>query len=459
MKHKDRLKQFFRRFFSSRTYRVCAIDNVAEHLCRKITEIIPATKPNQTWPSFWGYNCDAVHARSKIDLIPAIKLYEFEDVEVAGWTDFIFYKNKAIIPSMIDIKNDVFVAELERRARVNIERSEVALWTKFRSIKVHNAISLLGQSSCNYAHFLTEVLPRLVHAAKFPHLDDYSLLVDTDCHPNIYSAIVTTGHAPRNIIYVKPWQRVRVQRLAYITPPSYTRPDNRRYFEQGVMAPPGTNTYFSEQSLDEVRNTVGLAAIRYLFPEDKSSIGRNSRTPAELSKSKALRRSKYQKDASLSEKVDGNANKEERKTSRRRLFFVREQDAHNGRTIANMQEVLKLLKKYRFTDVSMQRLSFEDQVSLMRGCEIIVSPIGADLGNAVFAPKGTKIVVLSPNYKNADFSYFSNLLTALGHRVAFVLGVQIPIHGKSIYRRPYKVDIRGLEDALKDFFLADRALC
>jgi capsular polysaccharide biosynthesis protein len=88
-----------------------------------------------------------------------------------------------------------------------------------------------------------------------------------------------------------------------------------------------------------------------------------------------------------------------------------------------------------------------DQVAAFASASKVVSPLGAALSNMIFAPKGCKVLGLSPYYKNASYYYFSNFMGVLGHDLHYVLGKQINDNGHP-FHRDYEIDLDALKLAL-----------
>lgn len=74
----------------------------------------------------------------------------------------------------------------------------------------------------------------------------------------------------------------------------------------------------------------------------------------------------------------------------KRLYISRSRAL--GRTLANEDQVLKVLNAYGFETVHTQDLSVLDQVQLFSSAEIVISPTGSALTNLTFAKPGTKVL-------------------------------------------------------------------
>lgn len=84
------------------------------------------------------------------------------------------------------------------------------------------------------------------------------------------------------------------------------------------------------------------------------------------------------------------------KTEPKRIYISRAKAKY--RKILNFDEILPILKKYDFQIVYPEDINVREQLKLFYNASIIVSPMGAGLGNIVFSKEGTKILELCPQY-------------------------------------------------------------
>lgn len=86
----------------------------------------------------------------------------------------------------------------------------------------------------------------------------------------------------------------------------------------------------------------------------------------------------------------------------------------NYRKVLNSEEILEILEKYDFKVIYPEDLSIREQIILFYGADIVVSPMGAGLGNTLFCENGTKILEICPQY------FHTSCLRILAH----VLGLK-----------------------------------
>jgi len=260
---------------------------------------------------------------------------------------------------------------------------------------------LLGSCSGNYAHWLTEILPKLLYVDEFDEYSDFPLLVDAWIHRNFVDSINFFGRYDRRLLKVPRWKSIELSSLIDITPPAYVPPEYRILFEQGELPAPRHED----------------------FPFNQSAIAK-------------LRITAESKVKHLEESYP------------RKLYLTRAREScGNTRQVVNIEQAELIIDRYGFEPIDPAKFSFAEQVALFSKSEKIVSPLGASLANTIFTPPGCRIIGLSPYYEKANYYYFSNFMGALGHNFTYVLGPQCSSAGH-ILHRDYEINLEALEEAL-----------
>jgi hypothetical protein len=109
----------------------------------------------------------------------------------------------------------------------------------------------------------------------------------------------------------------------------------------------------------------------------------------------------------------------------RRIYVSR---AHAPkRHLLNEAEILRVLKDFDVTIVHPERHGFADQVRLFASAELVIGNYGANLTNAVFAPRGVTIFAVTTEFMNDDFFWdLANLKS----------GRYFSLHGKAADPNP-----------------------
>jgi hypothetical protein len=333
--------------------------------------------------------------------MPAIDVVEIPDAMVMGGTNLILVEGQAAHPDQLIPKRDMIPAELFGVANIDPNLNTIKLRLMRHPRTVERAISLLGQCTGNYAHWLMETLPKLLIVDGINEFDDLPLLVDRWIHPNIRRSIQLLSSKRRRIIEVKRWENLFLPSVVEISSPAYI-PAEYRGYANGKNIPKPDPSFFSLS----MTAMATLRSVAQSLPVDRKII------------------------------------------RQKKLYLQRKRESSgNPRFITNIEAAERLIEDHSFEAIDPSKLSFAEQIAIFRDAECIVAPVGAALANAIFAPAGCRIVALAAYYENADYYYFSNLMGVLGHSLHYVLGPQVETTGHIVHRN-YSVDLEALREAL-----------
>lgn len=92
----------------------------------------------------------------------------------------------------------------------------------------------------------------------------------------------------------------------------------------------------------------------------------------------------------------------------RRVYFARRHA--RDRPLLNEAEVITLLERHGFVAIDPERHSFDEQVGIAMGAEVLAGPYGANLANMLFARNARKLLILGTKHQPE----FARLASALG---------------------------------------------
>lgn len=308
---------------------------------------------------------------------PPLGVFQFSKAFAVGGVDAVFCDGLAI-------HNDFFLpAEHELPGEViGVLRQhkycgEVSIALAKRPMRVPKAVSMLGQCSHNYAHFLTEVLPKLPLMDRSNLELDTPILLDFGLHKNILESVHLLNRNSREVILVDRWRPVLTESLAVVSAPAY-----ERYLSERIVpkTPLAHRNVFSHDALQILRSSV-FEALNIDISSSPSHV-----------------------------------------------FLGRSGAINNLRSLENSFEIEGTLRDLGFSILVPQNVSFVEQVKCCSNAQLIVAPVGAALANMIFAPAGCRIIALAPYYKGADYSFFLQLACSLGHDLSYVLGAQTGRH-------------------------------
>jgi hypothetical protein len=417
-------------------------------LCR------PAESVEIRGPQFLGDYISGPNTQEKVTVrAPPLEIVEFSDVAVMGGTNLVLHGRQAIFPDIIQPDRDMLLAEVEGLAQFVREKNRLYLLgppirpnSRRKTIRVNAAISLLGECSANYAHWLIEILPKLIAADEHEQYSSLPILVDGWVHPNLSQSLILLNRHHRPVLPVERWQTVAVDRLLYVTPPAYSPPENRSFYLTGKAPEPSPDYFlFSQRDLAALRSKAVTAARKYLAT---GSVFRPLPTIARVESREDTIIAAFEDNSHPTGTTLGRSTRV-KYSDMKRIYLRRvAASAGNPRHLLDGNRIESILADFGFAAVDPAKLSFPEQVLLLQNAECVVAPVGAALANLIFAPPGCKVIALGPHYRDADCYYFSNLLGVLGHKLYYVLGPQVYQPNVHRLHRDYMIDGLSLKEAL-----------
>ena len=372
-------------------------DYAGDHLTTRL-QVFPAQRIHIPAPRLIQAHSIGTNAEPQtisIDM-PKIDVLELSNAVVMGGADFIMADDAALAPDRFLEFSDTCPADLFGVTASRHVTKTLQVFTSRPEIKIEAAVSLLGQNTTNYAHWLTETLPKLSLLNGFSQYNHLPLLVDRNLHANIYDSLLLLGGRQQPIIRVDRWQCMRVRKLICVSQAGY-----EPYIPQDLwnIDMPRLVNSFSAPALTALRNAV-LRAL----PPMTSQYGE-------------------------------------------KIFLCRNGDRHNQRGLANAKEIEALMKKKGYALIDPAKLSFAEQVHVCRAARSIIAPVGAGLVNFIFASEQCRIIALAPYYKNANYYFYANFAAALRRNFCYLVGQHHTQYGHPSHRC-YHISLMLLEQAL-----------
>ena len=382
----------------SGTYNWRALSTVGFDICQKKQSVLQGTVVKIPPPRFFGYAAGPVAKATPAQTIygPEQTVYEFSPAVAVGGIDAVIAGKQAIHHDLFQPSEHHCPAENTGVLSQDLDGKRLQLYLLKNTLSVHRAASLIGQCSSNYAHWLTETLPKLLILDLSAEHAEWPLLIDAGLHPNILASIELLNKNRRKIIQVERWQPVRLNQLRVVSAPGY-----ERYVTQNLYAtePTAYRNVFSYEALELLRTSVAEA----MRATGRPGAGR--------------------------------------------VYLARSSKSGNLRRLENAVEIEETLRGHHIVPIFPESVSFQQQVKACLNAELIVAPIGAALANMIFAPRGCKVVVLAPYYDRANYHFFTNLAGVLGHKLSIVLGTQ-----SGSIKQPsqgcYSIELEDLLEAL-----------
>lgn len=297
---------------------------------------------------------------------PPVGVFLLKNAKVVGGSNMVFHKKYMVHHDLFQFETDYTSEELHRKYTILPERNLAFIhMRKNTKYKIQSAATFLDAGSRNYAHWLTEVLPRVLLFIKNKEYESIPLLIDSGLHENIMSSLKCAVDLEKTCYLVDNEVEVLADKLYVTNAASYVpfepRPDSVKCGSHGV---------FNKHAIDMMRKT---------FIPAKAAKGKKSR----------------------------------------RIFIKRGQ---NIRAIKNEDKIIGALKTIGFEIIEPEKLSFQDQVKTFSNADVIVGASGAALANLIFSPAEAKNIILAAANPLLKYGYWQNLVQTFGGQISYILG-------------------------------------
>lgn len=307
---------------------------------------------------------------------PALPSYEFGAIQVAtiknataiGGTNMIFVDDSVICHDMYDFKVDSTSEELHGRCSIDSNRNEILWFKKINgSIEISTAAVFLDACSHNYAHWITEVLPRIAAFCKQDCFNDIPIIIDDGLHINLMESLGLIVGIGRKLYTLRRDEPLHVESLFLVSATGYVP-----FGVRSQKYPIRSHGTFSSLALMQMRKFI---------------LGKMEKFP------------KHQWP--------------------KKILLVR--NSSTRRLLNDNQLTFHLLGR-GYKPINTAELTFLEQVQLFSESREIVATTGAALANAIFAPPGAKIYVIMPKHKDMIYKYWLNMLSPLEIDITYILG-------------------------------------
>lgn len=382
----------------TRWYRLESLqDALTVGRCETVQELTSAHVQGFPAPVFHGRQPNDRESDWPAKTWAPIRLVRHKNVSVLGWTNFLLHDRVAVHPDLYVPTRDRSPVEMHAFGTMNNGFTRVRVHQGLVVGHLPKAINLCDQTPYNYAHWMTEILPKLALLAKRPELHDWPILVDKGINPNQFESLQAVWPWPAEFITLPQHEVVHVDELLNVTPTAYCPHEFRDFHEAQRL---GFQFFFSGEALNRLRDCL---------------------------------RDRYRQYA----------------LSRPRRMYLKRTPlwTYNDRNIANIDAIEDLLDDRGMEMVNVTGMTIEQQAKLFMNAEVIVAPTGAALANMVFAAPGCRILVLAAAYDGATYDYFHHVAHLLGHDLSFVVGPQVNQDGYHM-NRDFSISLADLRVGL-----------
>jgi capsular polysaccharide biosynthesis protein len=310
--------------------------------------------------------------REQKSLFPPIKTFVLENAVVDAESAIPATRTIAIVDSHVDLsrhQSPEWRHGLYRRSAAEGVVERTLSVDSFNQPRLRSAIVLTSGFWTNWAHFLTEVLPKALIADQRADWREWPMLISSSGLSNAHELLRLLVTTDRRI--VKAHGRMVIDQAGYVSSVGFCPLEYAYDWKTDFPKILPTDCVFSPFALGLVRT----AARRLIPPAARAG-------PPFL----YLRRSG---------------------TTRRFL---------------NQEEVEQVFHARGFEIVVPETLSVQQQIELFSQARVIAGPTGAAIANLVFAPQGCQLLVLAAINRHWPFHYWLNMAHAAGHLLRYLFG-------------------------------------
>lgn len=297
---------------------------------------------------------------------PAVAVTEVSNAKVEGLSNFVEWNGEVLHHDLYRLTHDYTSEELHGRFTIYPAKKRIRKFGR-NDVDVTMEAAAVFTDACspNYAHWLTEVLPRIHACAKSDLDESIPFIVDAGLHANIVaSARLLAGNHP--LVELRKGQSIQVKKLFVVGATGYI-PFDRRPTKEGGHS----HGLFSSAALRSMR--------------------------AQL--------------ASLLGAADG--------SPPRKILLRRSSGA---RAMKNEEALALKLEELGFSSIYPENLTFAQQYHLFSNAECVVGATGAAMANLIFCPPSCRIVICISSHREHGFGYWRNMASAVGNEIRYVLG-------------------------------------
>lgn len=299
---------------------------------------------------------------------PEVSVAVVDNAVIYGGSNLVFVDDDVICHDLFDEVRDSTNEEHNGWALINAKSKRVRwLLNDKKPFELPTAATFVDACAQNYAHWLTEVLPRIALFCNEECYKDVPIVVNNGLHPNILDSLLMVTGSERKI-FTLPTSRAMAVNKLYITSVAGYVPFGRRTSKGSGHS----HGIFSLQAFE---------TLCFYFDDQSSGIDEHN----------------------WPEKI-----------------YIRRNSGM--RKVVNIDEIEELLVERGFVFVEPEKLTFLQQVKLFKNAKIIVGATGAGLSNAIFCMPGTHVAVFMGKHEDMIYRYWLNMLAPLKLTISYVLG-------------------------------------
>jgi len=303
-----------------------------------------------------------------------------------GGSNIIESKDTLYINDLAEIENEILPEEVLFNYKIGSEKTLIIKSKAGIYEELAEAVLFTDALAKNYAHWLTEVLPKInIYISRIDNSKETTLLLDKNLAENIYESVkvLTENH---NVTLVESGAEVRVRKCFVISPTGYVPYGYRDWSKNRHHG------YFNQNAMTYLRGEI-LKKIKIKKIKRKIYIKRNS----------------------------------------------------SYRILLNEEEVMSYLSTIGYDIIEPEMYSFQEQVALFNSADEIMGPTGAGMANIMFTKSECKIFILISDCSQHAYEYWPRIAAVSGNIIRYIKGTKPTndyIHGN------YRINIEKIKESL-----------
>lgn len=339
---------------------------------------------------------DRLYIRPPLDhyTFPPVYVAQVNDALVYGGSNLVFSRDVVICHDLYDLKKDYTSEELHGRHLIDAAKMRMRV-LRVDSVPEHIDAAAVFVDACaaNYAHWMTEVLPRIAAFCSVDEFESIPIIVNDDLHTNILASLALIVGHERQILLLPIGRGIHINEL-YITSVSGYVPFDRRDESRTGHS----HGAFNPLTLDLVRRKI-LWQTRKISSKD------------------------YPK----------------------KIYLRRNSGA---RRLRNSSDVEIYLGLQGYTSIEAEKLSFLQQVVLFSNANEVFSPTGAALVNVIFCCPGARITICMSKHRKMIYRYWLNMFSPYKLNMNYILG-KIDENNNNGIHGDFKIDMDDVKASFK----------
>jgi len=285
----------------------------------------------------------------KLKYFPEIYISRINNGNVIGKSSFIIKEDILIHHDLFEIKKDICLEEIQGKFSFSSNKKFCYFNPKKSERTILTAASFLDSTSFNYAHWITEILPRIFVFCSKKKYKDIPLLIDKDLHKNYYESLKYVIDKNRKIFLIDKNDNIKIKNLFIVSNCGY-------HPIRTNINIPGNEAFFNYKLLDKLKKR-----IKKNFNFIKNN-----------------------------------------KPSYYYIKRISEQ-----RKLLNTNKIEKYLISKNFKVIEGNNISFSKQFKIFYNAKIIIGAAGADFANLIFCKNYmTDIYILAKRSPNMHGLYY-----------------------------------------------------